>query len=187
LYNDAQYPITGQRLNNVAGSDSNGNGVDDSLEIVSEHKVFFDFAGEILKERLLAAPIFFPGGAVEYRLYFPVQRGGDAPLVYFHNGTYIENNTNMAGISTVIDYDPGSADPNIARPVRLPGSLLADGQFFEAKRFQIVTAGHDEEFGDVDNGLTDPVDPLIIYTDQDNLSNFGEGRLDGFIDRYLNP
>ncbi len=178
LHNDAQYPITGQRLNNVAGSDSNGNGTDDSLEIVSKRRVFFDFEGGSLEERTLPAPIFFPGGAVEYKLYRPIQRRGDGPVVYFHNDTFIENTTNMFDTETRINFTPLAVAPDplsIVKPVRVPGSTLVDGNFLEPKKFQIITPGWDERFGEVNAGT---------YESLDNLCNFGEGRLDSFVSRY---
>lgn len=167
LYNDAQYPLSGQR----DPSDPN--------VIVSERKVYFDFPAEMLRRRPLV--VNYPDAPVEYYLYSAIQRGGDAPLVYFHNDTYVENTTNDLSIATVINYEPLVVDPdalNIAKPVRVPGSLRPEGLFMEPESFQIVTAGNDEKFGEVDLGT---------YGALDNICNFAEGRLDGFVTRYVDP
>ncbi len=141
---------------------------------------FLNSRAALLVERTNIA-VEYPAPGISYPIYVPIQRGGDGPLVYFHNDTYIENTSNDPSIATVINYDPAAVFPaplNIAKPVRVPGSALPDGSFLQAKRYQIVAAGSDERFGEVDAGT---------YEALDNICSFSEGRLDGFVTRYENP
>lgn len=168
LYNDAQYPISGQR------------DPGDPNVIVSERRVFYDF-GNTLEPRLdsSGAPLFvnYPDAPVEYYLYFPVQRGGDTAIVYFHHDTYIENVNNDPSIETRINTDPSATPVTIAKPVRVPTSALADGNFIEPKSFQLIAAGWDDSFGEVNSGT---------YESLDNICSFSEGRLDAYVDNLSN-
>ncbi len=189
LYNDAQYPLSGQRFG-PEGNDDNMNGINDGYEIVSERKVFYEFAGAQLFER--DAGIEYPAPGFDYLIYTPIQRGGDSPLVYFHNDTYIETTTFSADTTTVINYEPLAVAPddalNIAKPVRVPGSAALDGLFLEPKRFQIVSAGNDEKFGDMEDVAGFPSWSMFpSYEKLDNIASFAEGRIDGFVTRFQNP
>ncbi|MGI9516955.1 MAG: type II secretion system protein [Pirellulaceae bacterium] len=166
-YNDAQYPFSGKRRGTTT-ADSNGDGIPDNAEIISEKRVFADIG---TLELIFTAN--YPDGQ-PYEIARALQRGGDAPLLYFHNDTYVDPYGSGVEDTTVINFAPGATNPNLGLPCRVPGSNLIDGLFVEPNRFQIVTAGWDESFGDIED--------KTIYENNDNLCNFAEGRLDIFVD-----
>lgn len=167
-YNDAQYPFSGKRQGTTT-ADDNGNGIPDNAEIISEKRMFSDIG---TLEVIFTAN--YPDGQ-DYEIARTIQRGGDAPLLYFHNTTYVDPWGSGVADTTVINFAPGATSPNLGLPCRVPGSALADGLFLEPTKFQIVTAGYDESFGDVEDSL--------VQESQDNLCNFAEGgRLDVFVD-----
>jgi prepilin-type N-terminal cleavage/methylation domain-containing protein len=178
LYNDAQYPLSGQRLG-TTNADSNGNGVPDWGEIVSQWRVMVEIAPSQLKQETAAAyqlgfPLAF--NVTPFAVLRVIQSGGDGPVCYFHHATYLDNSGAMIdpAIATSIDYAPGATVLNIARPVRVPGSLLTAGQFIAPNTFQIMAPGWDESYGEVNTNTPEC---------RDNICDFSEGRLDVYVEQ----
>ena len=184
LFNDAQFPLSGPRFG-ATNADADNNGIPDNEQIVAEQRKFYDFpAGQL--EILQDVSYPNPGAAAvnhnRYVIVRPIQRGGDAPIAYFHHATYLDAAANAANTSTRIDFQQGTGGlpPNLGMACRIPGSSAAVGDpplFLETSRFQLVTAGYDESFGNVEDSL--------IYENEDNLCNFSEGRLDVFVDNFI--
>jgi prepilin-type N-terminal cleavage/methylation domain-containing protein len=182
LHNDAQYPLTGQRLG-TTNADSDGDGIADWADFTSQRDVFCDFGAEQLE---LVFTLNYPdenaGGNSLFPVLRSIQRNGDGPVVYFHHDSYVETVANNLALATAIDFFPGSAVPNFAKPVRVPGSALVDGKFLSPTSFQIIVPGWDESFGNIDSLVA-----TDLYPTYDNLASFTEGRLDAYVDRYQNP
>ncbi len=172
LYNDAQYPLSGQRLG-TTNADSDVDGIPDWGDIVSQYRVMVEIAPSQLK---IETTVGYPLGVAvtEFPILRVIQSGGDGPVCYFHHATYLD--TSVAPIdptiATSIDYSPGAAILNIARPVRVPGSALNPAQFIEPAKFQIMAPGWDESYGEVNTNTVQC---------RDNLCDFAEGRLDVFV------
>lgn len=164
LFNDAQYPFSGPRID---GNPSN------FLTPDAEQRNFFDFKPRQLEVIDGVAGYF---NALDYEIARVVQSNSSAPLIYFHNDTYFDAGANEL---TQIDFGPNprTGAPNIACACQIPGSNLGDLLFLEPAKFQIIAPGNDESFGKV-------VDPLVAEN-YDNLCSFSEGRLDGFVEDYL--
>lgn len=175
LYNDAQYPLSGQRFG-TTNVDSNGNGIADWGEIVSQWRVMAEIAPSQLKAEVTLYYPLTAGTSTPFEVLRVIQSGGDGPVCYFHHATYLDTSVVPIDptIATSIDYSPGAAILNIARPVRVPGSALNAGLFIEPAKFQIMAPGWDESFGEVNTNTVQC---------RDNLTDFAEGRLDVYVEQ----
>lgn len=191
LHNNAQYPITGARRVSSPPVAA------DASFIVSERKAFHDFAASELQE---VAPITYPtvngetlaSGDPAYGIFRPIQRGGDAPIVYFHHATY---STTGIDFDYAADYDPSAGDDSSNFAAAMIVKPDEDGDytastFYNAGKYQIFTAGYSESFGNYNlNVHTTPSTDDIERIDNrdyndclDNIANFSEGRVDAFLD-----
>jgi len=165
LFKDAQYPLSGPR-------DSGG-----VLLADAEQRSFFDFPTTSL-EVVADVPGYF--NSLNYQIARVVQSRSSAPLVYMHNQTYT-----VDGVAspTVIDLGPDdlSGAPNFACACRNPTVLNPPGGVQNAlispASFQILAPGYDESFGDVSDAS--------VYESYDNLTNFAPGRLDGYVEDFV--
>ncbi len=166
-YKDAQYPFSGKRLGTTT-ADSDGDGIPDNAQIISERRVMNDFSAATLE---LIFTANYPDG-VPYEIARTTQRGGDAPVLYFHHDTYLDAYA-APDTTTRIDFYQGSGavPPNLGMACR---NIDDPVNFVEPTKFQIFTAGYDESFGDLEDDT--------VYENRDNLCNFAEGRLDVFVD-----
>ena len=176
LFNDAQYPLTGPRdpANYYL------------IAAGTEQRMFHDFGSsklEVIDEIAYPDSSAVAAGPNLYSIARPVQRDGDAPLLYFHHATYVDASSATANTTTFIDFEQGNYDPgdpaNFGMACRVPGSSIMPtdpAEFLAAGEFQILTAGYDEMFGNIEDGA--------VYENGDNLCNFSEGRLDVFIDDF---
>ncbi len=170
LFKDAQYPLSGPR-------DSGG-----VLLADAEQRSFFDFPATSL-EVVADVPGYF--NSLNYQIARVVQSRSSTPLVYFHNKTYLLDPTVPLPDTppTVIDFgaDDLSGAPNFACACRNPTVLNPPGGVQNAlispASFQILAPGYDESFGDVSDAS--------VYESYDNLTNFAPGRLDGYVEDFV--
>ncbi|HMO14061.1 MAG TPA: prepilin-type N-terminal cleavage/methylation domain-containing protein [Pirellulaceae bacterium] len=195
LRDNAQFPLTGSR------DPSN------ARIVIDERKVFFEFDQQRLHsiywETIAGVDVHgvvYPQGVADadrYVLFHFDQGGGaEAPYVYFHNSSY--------GLACYEVFEIGNPiSLGFVAPYRIPNNNLPPAQpaaadyrwgFYNPDSFQIICAGDDRVFGDINDPNEDqlsdfldnnPVPANRLYgrniqyrTQRDNVTNFSQGRIE---------
>jgi hypothetical protein len=110
------------------------------------------------------ARLKYPAGKKQCPVYVS-EGGGDAPYVFFSHENY--------ATQTPFNADFKQGGKGIARPYRSDNKDI--GEFMNPKSFQIISAGHDGDFGGGKGSF--PSGTGYQASDKDNLTNFADGTL----------